>query len=110
MSKTTKRVVATTGLGLVLAGGAGIAAAAGGDDDGQTALTGADLDRASAVALAETGGGRVTGSEVGDEESMYEVEVTLEGGRQVDVQLDEQFQVVSTSSDVEEAPGDAGGE
>ena len=34
-----------------------------------------------------------------DEESKYEVEVTLEDGTQVDVQLDEDFQVVGTESD-----------
>jgi uncharacterized membrane protein YkoI len=109
MTRTTKRVVVTTGLAVVLAGGAGVAVAAGGgDDDAEQALTGTDLDRASAAALAETGGGRVTGTEVSDEESKYEVEVTLDGGRQVDVQLDEQFRVVSTSSDVEEAGDGAG--
>ena len=47
----------------------------------------------------------MTGTEVGDEESMYEVEVTLEDGRQVDVQLDEAFHVVSSSADHEDSPG-----
>jgi uncharacterized membrane protein YkoI len=85
----------------LIGAGAGVAAASGGgDDDGSdTAITGAALDRASTAALAETGGGRVTGSEVGDEESYYEVEVTLDDGSQVDVQLDKQFDVVSSSSD-----------
>lgn len=49
------------------------------------------------------------GSEVGDEESYYEIEVTLRGGRQVDVQLDESFTVVATMADLEGAgrePGD----
>ncbi len=59
-------------------------------------ITGPDLQTASQVALAFTGGGRVTGTEVGDEESYYEVEVTLEDGREVDVQLDEAFEVVGT--------------
>jgi hypothetical protein len=36
---------------------------------------------------------------VGDEESLYEVEVTLDDGRQVDVQLDESFAVVGTEGD-----------
>jgi uncharacterized membrane protein YkoI len=109
MTRTTKRVVVTTGLAVVLAGGAGVAAAAAGGGDGaEQALTGADLDRASAAALTETGGGRVTGTEVGDEESLYEVEVTLDGGRQVDVQLDKDFHVVSSAADVEEAGDQAG--
>ena len=57
-------------------------------------ITGPDLDAASAAALAYLGEGRVTATEVGDEESYYEVEVTLDDGRQVDVQLDESFIVV----------------
>lgn len=59
-------------------------------------ITGADLEQTSASALARTGGGRVTETEVGDEESRYEVEVTVDDGSQVDVQLDERFEVVGT--------------
>ena len=62
-------------------------------------ITGTDLERASATALASIGGGRVTGTELGDEESYYEIEVTLDDGRQVDVQLDESFEVVSTEDE-----------
>ena len=85
----------------------GIAVAAGGDDDAtQTPITGSDLQRASDAALAETGGGRVTGTEVGDEESYYEVEVTLDDGRQVDVQLDRSFDVVGSDADRDSARED----
>ncbi len=59
-------------------------------------ITGADLEQTSAAALARTGGGRVTETEVGDEESRYEVEVTVDDGSQVDVQLDERFEVVGS--------------
>ncbi len=52
------------------------------------AITGSALDRASQAALKETGGGKVTETEAGDEESYYEVEVTKADGSQVDVQLD----------------------
>jgi uncharacterized membrane protein YkoI len=84
----------------------GVAIAAGGDDDGtDSPITGSALDHATAAALENTGGGRVTGTEVGDEESYYEVEVTLDGGRQVDVQLDKSFNVVSSEGDREE-PGE----
>ena len=41
----------------------------------------------------------MTGTEVGDEESYYEIEVTLDSGHQVDVQLDEDFNVVGTEND-----------
>lgn len=59
---------------------------------------GSALERASEAALAwlaEQGlEGEVTDTEQGDEESYYEIEVTLTEGRQVDVQLDEEFNVV----------------
>jgi hypothetical protein len=78
----------------------GVAIAAGGDDDAtDTPITGAALAGARAAALEHTGGGKVTGTEVGDEESYYEVEVTLDGGGQVDVQLDKAFNVVGTEGD-----------
>ena len=81
----------------------GAAIAAGGDDDGtDSPITGSALDNATAAALEHTGGGKVTGTEVGDEESYYEVEVTLDGGRQVDVQLDRAFHVVGSKTDHEE--------
>jgi uncharacterized membrane protein YkoI len=84
--------------------GAGIAAANGGDDN-ETPITGDALDKASAAALEETGEGRVTETEVGDEESYYEVEVTLDDGSQVDVQLDRGFNVVGSSADHEDQDG-----
>ena len=77
---------------------AGIASAVGGDDH-ETPITGDALARASAAALAHTGGGEVAETEVGDEESYYEVEVTLPDGTQVDVQLDERFNVVGQETD-----------
>ena len=75
------------------------------DDDGSDAdetdiaITGPDLERASQVALEHLGEGRVTDTEVGDEDSYYEIEVTLDDGSQVDVQLDEGFNVVSADPD-----------
>jgi uncharacterized membrane protein YkoI len=92
-------VIATVVAALAAATG-GIAIAAGGDDDAtEKPITGADLQKATEAALASTGGGKVTGTEVGDEESYYEVEVTLDDGRQVDVQLDESFNVVGSDTD-----------
>ena len=44
-------------------------------------ITGDALEQATAAALAHTGGGQVTETEVDDEESNYEVEVTLETAR-----------------------------
>jgi uncharacterized membrane protein YkoI len=70
-------------------------------DDSEPPITGSALEKASAAALAHTGGGRVTGTEVGDEESYYEVEVTRTDGSQVDVQLDRDFKVVGSEVDSE---------
>ena len=94
-------------VGVLAAGGAGIAKAVGvGDDDASdTAITGAALTQASEAALAHTGGGKVTETEVGDEESYYEVEVTLDNGKQVDVQLDRGFAVVGSKADSENDGG-----
>ena len=77
---------------------AGSAGTADRDDPGDrdVPITGDALDTASAAALAHIGEGRVTETEIEDEDSYYEVEVTLDDGSQVDVQLDEAFNVVGT--------------
>jgi len=107
MNRKARTIIAGVAGAAAVAASAGVAVASSGDDDDgnegpDTPLTGANLDRASAAALAETGGGEVTGTEAGDEESAYEVEVTLDDGSQVDVQLDESFAVVSTETDHED--------
>jgi uncharacterized membrane protein YkoI len=94
-------LITGTVIAALAAGGVAIAGAAGGDDDdgSERAIGGAALDRASAAALDHTGGGRVTETETGDEESYYEVEVTRGDGSQVDVQLDRAFRVVGSEGD-----------
>ncbi len=101
-SKITSILAAALVAGAI---GTGVAAAAGGDDDAtEVSITGSALDEASAAALEHTGEGRVTETEVGDEESYYEVEVTLQDGSEVDVQLDRSFSVVGSEGE------DGGGE
>jgi uncharacterized membrane protein YkoI len=96
----TKLAVAAASGVATAAASIGIAVANAGDDDETVRpISGDALQKASDAALEQTGGGRVTGTEVGDEESLYEVEVTLDDGRQVDVQLDESFAVVGTEGD-----------
>jgi uncharacterized membrane protein YkoI len=63
------------------------------------AITGSALDQAKAAALAYVGEGRVTDTEVGDEDGYYEVEVTLDDGTQVDVHVDENFQVIGVEAE-----------
>jgi uncharacterized membrane protein YkoI len=103
--KTRTKLIAIGAAVLALAaGGAGVAVATGGDDNEQP-IGGKALDRASAAALGATGGGTVTETEVGDEESYYEVEVERPDGSQTDVQLDRDFSVVGSAAD-EESPDD----
>jgi len=102
MQVTKRKVAAVIGatavLGLV---GTGVAIAASNNDNGagDQPIEGAALQKASDAALAETGGGKVTETEVNDEESYYQVEVTLDDGSQVDVQLDRNFHVAGSSPD-----------
>jgi uncharacterized membrane protein YkoI len=105
VNRKTTLIILAAAAAIVAGGtGAGIAAANGGDDN-EGPITGQALDKASAAALEHTGEGRVTETEVGDEESYYEVEVTLDDGSQVDVQLDKSFKVVGSSADHEERDG-----
>lgn len=106
MTKRTKAaLIGASALALALAvGGAGIAGATGGGEDSHGQITGKALDRASAAALRATGGGTVSDTEVGDEESYYEVEVTAADGSQADVQLDRDFDVVGETADRESRP------
>ena len=94
-------LIAIAAVAVLAVGGTAIAGAAGGGDDDATdkAISGQALDRASSAALAETGGGKVTETEVGDEEGAYEVEVTRADGSQVDVHLDKGFNVLSSVGD-----------
>ena len=108
MKTRTKLIVACSvfAAGSIAAGAVVVGASTG--DDQERSITGRALARASAAALAHTGEGRVTETEVGDEDSYYEVEVTLDDGSQVDVQLDEGFRVVDSMTDHEDGSDDAG--
>lgn len=65
-------------------------------------IQGSALDQASATALAHIREGRVTDSEIGDEEGYYEIEITTNDGREVDVHLDSNFKILSTEWENEE--------
>jgi len=97
MDRKTKWVLGGA-LGLaVIGGGTGVGIAASGDDD--EPLTGSDLDKAVAAALAETGGGTVVETETGDDGAAYGVEIRLADGRVVEVNLDQAFQVIGQQND-----------
>ena len=99
MKKRTKLLIVGASALALAAGGAGVASATGGDSS--HSITGKALDEASATALKATGGGAVSGTEVGDEESYYQVEVTKADGSQVDVQLDRGFNLIGQAADQE---------
>jgi uncharacterized membrane protein YkoI len=94
-------LIAVAAVAVLAGGGAAIAGATGGGDDNGSdqPITGSALDRAKSVALNETGGGHVSGTEIRDEEGYYEVEVTRPDGSQVDVHLDRAFHVLNSESD-----------
>jgi uncharacterized membrane protein YkoI len=97
MRRRTRWIVGA-GLAVAMAGGL-VAAAAATDGDNDQELTGATRDRAVAAALAATGGGTVLETEAGDDGAAYGVEVRLDDGRQVEVNLDESFKVVNQEPD-----------
>ena len=106
MQRRTRIILASAAaVGAVAIGGAAVATR--GDDGPGRPIAGDARNKAEAAALDHTGGGRVTGTEVGDEESLYEVEVTRSDGSQVDVQLDKDFHVVGGKVD-RDTPADGG--
>jgi Peptidase propeptide and YPEB domain len=82
----------------VVGGGTGIAIATGAADDDEP-LTGSALEQATQAALEHTGGGTVIETEAGDDGAGYGVEVRLEDGRVVEVNLDQNFNVIGDEAD-----------
>ena len=91
---------------VIAAVSAGFAIAAGGGDE--QPLTGSDLEKATAAALAHTGGGTVVETESGDDGAAYSVEVRLDDGSQVEVNLDGNFEVIGQEAD-DDGAGDQEG-
>jgi hypothetical protein len=108
--KRSKRLYIVGGLLAVIALaaiGGGIAIATGAGDDDQP-IIGAALDQAKAAALDHTGGGTVTETELGDDGAAYSVEVRLDDGSQVEVNLDKDFNVIGQEND-DDGPNDQDG-
>jgi uncharacterized membrane protein YkoI len=102
-------VVGAIAAGLI-AGGTGIAIASGQSDDGpDRPITGPALEKAKTAALDHTGGGHVTGTEAGDEEGAYEVEITMPDDQQVDVHLNKDFTVIGSTADTGDTDPDQNG-
>ena len=106
-----RTLLAAAAIAMLVLVGAGVAYATGSGGDGsseQERASGAGIEKAKSVALNYTNGGRVSGTEVGDEEGYYEIEVTRADGSQVDVHLDRDLDVLGTLSD-HESPDDKDG-
>lgn len=99
MKKKTIWIASSAAAAVVVLGGTAIAIASTDafDDD---RVTGTELDRASAAALAEVGEGTVTDVDRSDDlDHTYSVDVRLDDGTEVDVELDERFAVVFVDRD-----------
>ena len=108
-SRRTKTIAGIAVLVALALGGAAVAGA-GGAFDNEEPLKGQELQRASAAALAATGGGTVNETERDDEKgATYEVEVTKPNGATVDVRLDSSYEVVAIDSDSEQPDDDDNG-
>lgn len=69
-------------------------------DADDVALTADEFDRASAAALAEAGGGRVTDVDRDDDAgNAYDVDVLLDNGDELEIELDADFRVTYTELD-----------
>ena len=91
-------VIALVAVLVVALGAVTLTAVAQSGDDDQP-ITGPALEQATKAALEYTAGGTVTETEVGDEGAAYGVEVRLVDGRQVEVNLDESFNVIGQEND-----------
>ena len=105
MSRKLLVIVAIALVAAAVSGGIAIAAGVGDDDK---PLTGASLQKATAAALAHTGGGTVVESEVGDDGAAYDVEVRRPDGKIVEVELDSSYGVIGSDTD-DDGPNDNDG-
>lgn len=100
MNKKTQWIAGSALGAVLLLTGAGVAVAVTDPFDNDGPLTGATLASASEAALAEIGSGTVADAEYNDDRgSEYSVEVRLDNGVSVDVELDEDFDVVFVSAE-----------
>ena len=108
MQSRTKWAIGVAVAVVLVGGGTGAALAATSGDD-EEPLTGSTLERAVDAALEETGGGTVVETEAGDDGAAYSVEVRLDDGSEVEVNLDEDFTVIGHETD-DDRPNDDEGE
>ena len=99
MQRKTKWILGGALAGALVIGGIGGVSAGQAVMEDDRPLTGEQYDRATRAALEETKGGKVTDTETGDDGAAYGVEVLLDDGRQVEVNLDQNYKVTNTEAD-----------
>ena len=105
-TKLKKLLITVAALAALALGGAALAGASGGSENGDAskAITGDAKAKAEQAALAKTGGGKVNQTELDNENgATYEVEVTKTDGSTVDVRLGDKFDVIAVEGDSEKA-------
>lgn len=97
-----KKLIAGAAVALLI-GAAGLGFAAADDDE---PLKGTTYDRATAAAVEHVGEGTVVETEAGDGGAAYGVEIELDDGSRVEVELDENFEVIGTEADDNDDEGE----
>lgn len=108
MNRVTKIIIGAAAATGAVVGGFGIASATSADDsstDDDVPITGQALERATAAALAETGGGEVT--EVEDEGDVaYEIEIVMDDGTELEIELDAGFNFLGVEDESDDDEDD----
>jgi uncharacterized membrane protein YkoI len=108
---TRKHLVIGGAVLALSAGGVGAAVAAGGGEDAKEQVSGPGADKARAAALAAHPGTANAVERDSENSATWEVEITGNDGKTVDVRLDENYKVVAIEGDGEDShEGEGGGE
>jgi hypothetical protein len=104
MSFNRRTITIVAAIGVLVAGGVGIAYAVGGGESEERA-TGPEAEKAIDAALAEVGGGEVLEAEYQEAggDGVYEVEIERPDGSQVEVHVSGGFDAVGTAADDDSA-------
>ena len=107
--KMNRKHIAVGALVLALsAGGVGAAVAAGGGEDAKEQVSGPAADKARAAALADHPGTANAVERDSENGGTWEVEITGNDGKTVDVRLDENYKVLAVEGDHENEGEESG--
>jgi Peptidase propeptide and YPEB domain len=105
--KIHRKYIAVGGAVLALsAAGVGVAVAGGESGDAKEQVSGPGADQARAAALAEHPGTANSVERDSENGATWEVEITGNDGKTVDVRLDQNYKVVTIEGDREDAGGE----